>query len=614
MKSAWLECLFLLLPALVAFVIATPAHSAGPVEDLLARHLDWLGGKEAHERLQVISMTGRLEIAGLSGTIRAVQHRDGRMRSEFDLGVIKGAQGISDRGWVLNASGQLEPLAAEEEKRARREIARTFGDSFRGADGSQAQDLGVEEKDGRMWAVVRFLYPDGDAWDLFLDETDGSQTWAREQRDTEVIWHRMEDWRMVDGIRVPFVMRDLHRNADQDQVLTVESIRFNEPVTADAFDPPAAGRKIYRIDGDAASTDWIPMALHRGAYIYLRGTVNGMDTEILLDSGAGMSVLDQSFAELLGITGAGSIAAQGTSGETTASLARQVQIRIGQLELTDMTAAVIDLSGVTARLGRQIPCILGKELFHALVVDVDYPGQRLRFVQSDGYAYDGPGHRLPVYPTQDGHKEVDVRVEDLPPARVALDTGSGAALDLYKFYAEENRILEGRPRLSEALAGGVGGMSVQTLTSLDSLEIAGFVLRDVPIGVPQTEVGAFHTKRAAGNLGAGVLKRFRVVFDYARECLWLEPGPAGSSFDRNRSGLQLQRKDDTLEVVFVAPGSPARDAGWQTGDRIVAVDGVTVGTTYTDAIDRFGNRPEGSVVRLTLADGTERSLTLSRYY
>jgi len=101
--------------------------------------------------------------------------------------------------------------------------------------------------------------------------------------------------------------------------------------------------------------------------------------------------------------------------------------------------------------------------------------------------------------------------------------------------------------------------------------------RDLPGG----DRGLRH-ERAAGNLGAGILTRFRVIFDYAHDCLWLEPRPGTDilPFERNRSGLLTDRREGALEVLFVAPGSPAEAAGWKTGERITAVDGMPVGPAY----------------------------------
>ena len=124
------------------------------------------------------------------------------------------------------------------------------------------------------------------------------------------------------------------------------------------------------------------------------------------------------------------------------------------------------------------------------------------------------------------------------------------------------------------------------------------------------------TKRIGGNLGAGILKRFRVIFDYAHDCLWLEPQPGWESapFERDRAGLDLEREPGALGVLFVAPGSPAEAGGWKVGDRIVAVNGKPVGDVYDESIDRFGRGPEGTSIKLRLEDGTERTLVLRRHY
>jgi hypothetical protein len=187
---------------------------------------------------------------------------------------------------------------------------------------------------------------------------------------------------------------------------------------------------------------------------------------------------------------------------------------------------------------------------------------------------------------------------------------------LYKYYVEENQLLRDRPKISEALAGGVGGVSVQKLTSVRSVEIAGYRIPDVPIGVSQTDIGVYNTKRSAGNLGAGVLSRFRIVFDYGHECLWLEPGDGWNTtpFERNRTGLVLDRKGSALEVLFVAPGSPAAAAGWKIGERITSINGIAVDSGNSDAIYAFGRQPDGTEVRYTLEGGEARTLTLAAYY
>jgi len=56
-----------------------------------------------------------------------------------------------------------------------------------------------------------------------------------------------------------------------------------------------------------------------------------------------MTVLDRAFADSLGLETAGTVVARGTVGESSASFAKGLTLRVGPLELFEVTAAVIDL-------------------------------------------------------------------------------------------------------------------------------------------------------------------------------------------------------------------------------------------------------------------------------
>lgn len=178
-------------------------------------------------------------------------------------------------------------------------------------------------------------------------------------------------------------------------------------------------------------------------------------------------------------------------------------------------------------------------------------------------------------------------------------------------------MLSGRT-LSEAKTGGVGGFSITKTGTLRSVTLAGFEIPDVPVSFHTENVkGAFDTRRQAGNLGAGLLNRFRVLFDYGNDKLWLEPGPLPgftAPLPRDRSGLQFELDGVELVVVFVAPGSPAKEAGWVEGERVRALDGESVGPDWWRIVAGWMSAPDGTMARLTLADGRDRTLRLRAYY
>ncbi len=596
---------------------AAASSPAGSTRALLDRHVAWLGGAERLRAVEDLHASGILSASGLSGSFEVLARRDGYQLTRYDLGVVTGAEGFGpEGGWAVNESGQVEPMGEDELVRGRADLARTFFVPVL-AGGDAWEDLGTEPKAGREWPVLRHTRPDGDTWDLFLDPADGAETWAREHRDTRTVWHRFSDWRPVAGVRMPFRHETFHENPDRDEVFVWNSVEANTGLAPEAFARPSASRKVWTLAGGAAATDWIPMDLYLGSYIYLQGTVNGIATDVVLDSGAGMTVLDRPVAEAAGLETAGNVAAQGTGGETTASFAKGVDLTVGGLSFHGLTAAVLDLGPVAGRLGRPLPVILGKEAFQALVVEVDYPGRRLRFHDPSRFEYQGSGHPVRIVAAEDGQRNVEAQVEDLPPALFGLDTGSGKTVDLFRAYTDDHALLEGRRPLSEALSGGVGGVTVSKVGTLKTFTFAGYVLHDVPVGFHREAVGAFDTRRSAGNLGAGILSRFRVIFDYGQDRLLVEPGEGWGSrpFDRNRTGLSLQAAGDGgCEVLLVAPGSPAEKAGIVKGDRVIAVDGSPLGADYRQRLLELSRRAPGTEVRVELAGGTVKGLVLADYY
>jgi carboxyl-terminal processing protease len=78
-------------------------------------------------------------------------------------------------------------------------------------------------------------------------------------------------------------------------------------------------------------------------------------------------------------------------------------------------------------------------------------------------------------------------------------------------------------------------------------------------------------------------------------------------------GVQLEDKDDEVVVSSPIDGSPAKEAGVEPGDVLVAVDGESVQEEDVKGISERVRGPEGSEVELTvLRDGEEREFTVER--
>ena len=109
-----------------------------------------------------------------------------------------------------------------------------------------------------------------------------------------------------------------------------------------------------------------------------------------------------------------------------------------------------------------------------------------------------------------------------------------------------------------------------------------------------------------GNIGGRLLRSFRVIFDYSRRRMILEPTSRlteAEEFDMSGAALMSEGPSfSVIKIVRVRPDSPAAKAGLQQQDVIMAVDGQPA-TTLTVSQIRKMFRVEGRERLLTIKRG-----------
>jgi hypothetical protein len=375
---------------------------------LLEQHLVWSGGAAAFAALDDLVLEGTLSVSGMEGKLSVVMTRAGLTRQSYDLGVVQGAEGVDAQGgWRRNQSGQLEVLGSDDVERLRGEIRRAFGEHLRPQARTRATLAGKEQRDGITYDVVRFAEDSG-AVDMLL--AGGALVAIRQTRRGDTREVTFSDYRVVAGVKIA------HRvvtSGDNPQVVQWTSIRANSKSDAAALARPSATRAV----GTLAAGTSIDLALdlHLERYAYVAGALNGEPTDIVLDSGAGITVVDQALAGKVGLQGAGDVRAKGVGGEARSVKLAPATVRLGGPELKDIRVAILDLSEVHERVGRRMPLILGKELFHAFTVTLDYPQRRLRVCQPDAYVVPATAVACPARFLDDGHAMIQLEFEDLGP-------------------------------------------------------------------------------------------------------------------------------------------------------------------------------------------------------
>jgi hypothetical protein len=183
-----------------------------------------------------------------------------------------------------------------------------------------------------------------------------------------------------------------------------------------------------------------------------------------------------------------------------------------------------------------------------------------------------------------------------------FDLGAEGALVLAPGAIDRLRLSFGKKMSSANLVSANGGLSKVTMMSLSAVEAGGTTFENVPVSLLSGRPSYF-----GAIAGTALLSRFNLLIDFSRSRVWMTPNSHASlPFRRGVTGL-IYGEDMVLDMV--APGSPARAAGFRTGERIAAfydAAGAPILDTYE--IDA------GESVRVVLADGREKTFVAAEYY
>lgn len=354
----------------------------------------------------------------------------------------------------------------------------------------------------------------------------------------------------------------------------------------------------------------IPIEIN-GNHVFLQGRVNGSaPLWFTLDTGAASSVVNMRRARELGLELKGNGRAQGAGGTVESSRLSGITFSLPGAEIKNLSVMAIPLDSIEATAGRSMDVIIGAELFQRYVVEVDYAAGFVTLYEPQQFVYNGTGESLPLkffynHPYVSGR----VVVPGLEPIEgdFVIDAGSGYGITFHPSFVKNNKLLERVTGTIQTKARGVGGEFSVSIGRIESLELGRFKLKKPITAFPQT-AGFIAKEGTAGNIGGLILRRFKVIFDYSRKRMILEPSKNfGEAFEFDMSGLGLVSDSPQFKLVKinrVMEASPASEAGLKIDDLILEVDG-RAASEYTLHRLREMFKKEGKQYRLKIKRGEE---------
>lgn len=599
--------------AVLIFLLAGAVHAGDPNE-ILAKVKAASGGA-AWDAIRTARATMTISIGGLTGTVEALDDVTlGRYVDRFKIGPMSGAEGFDGTVlWSQDASGQSR---VEEGGDGRLGAA---NESYRRAYGfwnperwpAQIEDAGTQEENGRHCLVVRITPKGGRPFDLWIDAATMLIDRTVEKTAIETRTTFETDYRTVGGVKMAFAARSTNGDPRYDQRTTVESVEFNVPVEDAAFKLPAPPPPDFSLAGGKTSTT-VPFELLNN-HIYVDVKLNGKGPYRLMCDTGGANVVTPELAKELGLSSEGAFEGRGVGEKSEDMGVTKVEkLQIGDATIANQVFLVFALGPFAAVEGAPQFGLVGYEVFKRFVAAVDYEKRLLTLSLPSTFEYHGTGTIVPF--TFNEHiPQVEGSLDGIS-GKFDIDTGARGSVTILAPFAEKNGLTEHYGAKVAAVTGwGVGGPARGLVTRARTLRLGTLEVVGPVVNLSQQKKGAFIDPYVAGNVGAGVLKRFNVTFDYGRQRLIFEPNANYARPDAyDRAGMWINRGPEGFEVVDVVAGGPADAAGLRVGDRITAIGGTPAGQLSLPVVrERFRTEPVGTTIKLAATrNGKPRNLKL----
>jgi Aspartyl protease/PDZ domain len=350
--------------------------------------------------------------------------------------------------------------------------------------------------------------------------------------------------------------------------------------------------------------------------VFIKAAINqSRALDVVLDTGASVSVIAPSVAQELKLKmlSTAEAAGPGRGSNTKLHIANGVAIETDGVKVGDQNIAALPVDYIAVQAGHPTEGILSVNAFASDAVDVDYETKRLRFVDSAKFAPSPGAVEVPLK-INDGVPLIQAQVQtprgETATGTFILDSGFTATIIFSKPFLDLHpEFIHSIPKIDVPRISAVGGSMQMQLGRISSLQIGHFVFKEPIANFPVNPAGVLTNAKIAGIVGAGVLKRFHVVYDYLRSRILLAPNTSfDDPFEADMSGLRLVTDPPDFHrfiVRGILANSPAALADIRPGDIVVAVDdSLSTAHTLSETQEKF--ETPGKDYKLTLERGGER--------
>ena len=506
------------LVAAISVTLVSSPSTAKQAEDQRPSGLaqaEWAAtGGHGWDRIAAVILEGTMTEGGVPGRFeKTIDLRTGNRRMLQETGPMRAVTGYDGVTWnaangIVN-SVDLPPLV--EDARSQAFVDRAGWRSETGFTISKAEQSKYTE-------VVHYLPAGGSEVEVTFDLTDHLVRQVVVQTEDGPLTITYSNWRRVGNVSFPFREVEIS-NTGETTTFEIKRVRVLSRLPPDALARPTRSPhgRLVSVEGARISFRYA------GSHILVSALVNDVPSDVVFDTGAA-NYFSPTWSEQFGLKVSGGLNLSGPGESSTAGgYAVAKRISLGSAELSDQVVMVGPVPW-DARPGQPGAAgTVGFEFLAEFRTTIDYPAQTISFAEfgqrpapkdaGTTVPFSSDGHSIYIEAEVDGHRGL-----------FRLDTGDGGTVTLFPAFAKRHDLYQGTGE--DVVSGaGVGGKVRARKVTLSHFKLAGADFRELPANLSQNKAGSFASRTVAGNLGGGVLRCYRITFDYPARFLTFQADP-----------------------------------------------------------------------------------------
>ena len=266
----------------------------------------------------------------------------------------------------------------------------------------------------------------------------------------------------------------------------------------------------------------LPFTFQRGHIMLPVRANDSLPLSFMLDTGYTMTMINPAHAETLQLRRIGQVTIVGIAGEEPAAVYSGASFDLGGLAYAPSRIAA--LASDEPGRGRKRDGILGHGFFRRFIIEMDCRAHTVSLRDPKSGPYAGAGEIVPLtFRNTTPIIEATVKTSGgaLVKGKFEIDTGCNGGLCLGREFVERHQLNPSTNSVSSGVRSGVGGGARIQSGRVPQLQIGRQAVDRV-----ETDFfldGSPVDPGLAGHIGLAALRPFKIIFDYSRAQMILEP-------------------------------------------------------------------------------------------